>query len=444
MFKALAVIAILHTSAYASLEVPQIAPPAELVTGDYAEGTMTRLGDAEVAEFLPWAQNAHNQLNRALTQARSIPLRDRLYHIERAVKAVITRSGDRQYQMFMRFALNRGMLLVDELEKNMDMEEIGSQENALDILQRSIQIGLSFYESDLNFQNRAQAGSTATKLNYAQFGTAFMQGMYPGVVNVLDATAQYRLLYKLVEMVNWDLSRDSEAARYAEVIVEAYELGQDIPETPETDDKLNLRLIRRLNGLRIINVQSAAPLSSTNPDNRSATDTGVQISNIQAIKNPKIGEFLIDADSGSTDGICRALGFQRTIPGSIEKDGSIPSNNFIIGVNAEGKPGSFKQVTSQSGVWVKSITCSGRISTPSREVVSIAYPRANGLLYSTQSNANGVCISQGYSYGLTGYSLDGSIYGTAIVVNNVGEVIKAEQITRETGHVIKAVVCVKE
>ncbi|MFO0004967.1 MAG: hypothetical protein ACK559_27940, partial [bacterium] len=195
--------------------------------------------DAEVAEFLPWAQNAQNQLNRAMKQAQSIPLRERLPHIERAVRSVVSRSEGRQYQMFMRYALNRGLLLVDELEKNSDMDEIGAQESALDLLQRSIQIGLSFYESDLNFQRRAQAGDTATVLENARFATAFMQGMYPGVVNVLDATAQYRLLYKLVEMVNWDLSRDADAAKYAETIVEAHEMTVDLPEQALNNDKDN-------------------------------------------------------------------------------------------------------------------------------------------------------------------------------------------------------------
>lgn len=242
-------------------EIPQISIPQELASGEFAEGTLTQLTDAEVAEFLPWAQNAQNQLNRAIKQSQSLPLRERLNHIERAARSVVSRSEGRQYQMFMRFALNRGLLLVDELEKNVDMEEIGSQESALDIIQRSIQIALSFYESDLNFQRRAQSGDTTTKLSYAGFGASFMQGMYPGVINVLDATAQYRLLYKLVEMVNWDLSRDAEAARYAEHIVEAHEMLQDLPQIPLNDDRSNLRLIRRLNSLKIIEVRNQSSTS---------------------------------------------------------------------------------------------------------------------------------------------------------------------------------------
>ncbi len=236
---------------HAAPELPRLSVPSELSSGEFAEGTITRLSPTEVAEFLPWAQNARNQLNRALTQSRGLPLRDRMPLLERAVQAVVSRSGNRQYQLLMRFALNRGLLLVEELEKSIDMRAIGSLESGLDILQRSINVALAFYESDLAFQQRAQADQNTTVIPHARFGSAFMQELLPGVLNVLDAKAQYRLMYKLVEMVNWDLSRDAEANRHAETIVEAYEMSQDLPSTPSTDDKTNLRQMRRLNSLRI-------------------------------------------------------------------------------------------------------------------------------------------------------------------------------------------------
>jgi len=65
-------------------ELPRVPVPEGLENGAYAEGTMTRLAPEEVAGFLPWAQNARNQLNRALAQARTLPLRDRPAHIDRA------------------------------------------------------------------------------------------------------------------------------------------------------------------------------------------------------------------------------------------------------------------------------------------------------------------------------------------------------------------------
>lgn len=244
--------------------LPTIKTPDELSAGAFAEGTITRLSSAEVAEFLPWAQNARNQLNRALTQVAQLPLRERLPVLERVARAVVAQSGPRQYQLLMRFALNRGLLLVDELERSTDMSAIGAIENALDLVQRSITVALRFYESDLAFQQRAVSDTHAVTIPHAQFGRAFMQELYPAVVNVLDAGAQYRLLYKLVEMVNWDLSRDAEANVFAEIIVEAYELTQDLPAVPSGDDKTNLRYVRRLNSLRIVSLEGFnAQISST-------------------------------------------------------------------------------------------------------------------------------------------------------------------------------------
>jgi len=154
--------------------------------------------------------------------------------------------------MFMRFALNRGLLLVGELRQHADLSALGTHENAIDIIQRSINVGLAFYESDLAFQERLQRGEGDVPMVHARFGVAFMTGMHAGILNVLDATAQYRLLYKMVEMANWDLARDENAVRYADTIVEAHELISAAPENPARSDVDNLRLIRQLNTLRIM------------------------------------------------------------------------------------------------------------------------------------------------------------------------------------------------
>ena len=267
----------LSFSARADTSLPRIHAPEELVTGDFEEGVITQISPAEIAEFLPWAQNAQNQLTRALNTTRSIPLRDRLPHLEHAVKSVVNLSGSRQYQMFMRFALNRGLLLVSEMSKTMDMTQIGAQENALDLLQRSIQVALSFYESDLSFQNRSHNGNSSVQLSYARFGLSFKSALYYGVINVLDAKAQYRLMHKLVEMTNWDLSRDAHASTYADSIVEAYDMLEDLRDNFPEDARSNLRLIRRLNSLKILTLSSplglnfgAGGVSTSNQHNRLA------------------------------------------------------------------------------------------------------------------------------------------------------------------------------
>jgi hypothetical protein len=235
-----------------AVDLPLVQVPEELVSGDFSEGTRTRLSQNEVSQFYPWLQNAKYELDKAAKDIRTMPLRERLSHLENAVRSAVQISGNRQYQIFMRFALNRGLLLVEELRRHANMNSLGAQENALDILDRSITVGLAFYESDLAFQERAQRGESAVLMVHARFGVAFMNRVHAGVLNVLDATAQYRLLYKLVEMANWDLSRDQDAIRYADIIVEAHNLMTGLPEQPAATDAQNLVMIRNLNTLEIM------------------------------------------------------------------------------------------------------------------------------------------------------------------------------------------------
>lgn len=442
-YKLLAVLALSFSlQALAQVSLPRIDAPEELTGGTFEEGTITRISDAEIAEFLPWAQNAQNQLNRALNTARSMPLRDRLPHIERAVKSVVNRSGSRQYQMFMRFALNRGLLLVSEMQSHMNMEEIGAQENALDILQRSIQVALSFYESDLSFQNRAQNGEASTVLSYARFGLLFKDNLLAGVINVLDAKAQYRLMYKLVEMTNWDLSRDAHANSFADSIVEAYELLQDLPAEPVADDRAGLRLIRRLNALKLLTLSApSAPGRGSVGGSSTGSTPGVSSSQIVNLTVPKIDSVLFSGTS-SEAGICRALGYDTGIPGSAEKKDNI--NGFALEVGSEGKAIKMVPVNSSTGFYVAAVTCAGtRSQQRALDVVRLNVPRLNDMLYSHTSDAAGVCISQGYASGVPGtHNLD-NVNTTALVMNGRGEVVRAEPVNSSTGFYIAGITCIR-
>lgn len=448
----LSLTATLSFAAFAqTIELPRVNVPQELSSGEFAEGTITRLTAAEVAEFRPWAQNARNTLNRALTQAQSLPLRQRLPHIERAARNVVSRSGSRQYQMLMRFALNRGLLLVDELERNIDMNQIGSQENALDLILRSITVALSFYESDLTFQERAQEGDDAIIIPHARFATAFMQGMYPGVVNVLDATAQYRLLYKLIEMVNWDLSRDAHAARYAESIVEAYEMGQDLPEQPEGDDRSNLILVRRLNSLKVINLRVAATAAQAQNTNEADANTSASPrlpvrQAVEVISTPKIDNQFIAAAS-DINGTCIALGFESGLAGSVQGYNDV--NTLAVRIAADGRPSSATVLTqwASGSNYITRITCVNRVTRARAwSIVQLNNPVESSLRYYHTSHADGVCKRQGHSRGLPGYYSYNDVNGQAAVVTLDSEIVRVEHLIQwaSGSNYITRALCVRE
>lgn len=254
--KPLFTIALLATLSFSAIAaetktLPQIEPPRELVdaNSEFAEGTITRLSSQDVAVFLPWAQNAQKVLSKALVDIETMPIQSQVDHLTGVMQSVVRQSGQKNYQLFMRFALNRGMLLSQELLREADLKEPGTLENALDIQVQAIKIALDVHESDLQYQRRVANGNQATNLDYALFGVKFGSAMLKSIQSVLDASAQFRLLYKTLEMVNWDLSRDAMAIEFADVIVEIYNTLSTMNEHPANNDPQNVAAIRRLNVL---------------------------------------------------------------------------------------------------------------------------------------------------------------------------------------------------
>lgn len=127
-----------------SISLPDVRAPRELVEADseFVEGTITRLNKKDVEQFLPWAQNAQNVLNKALIDISSMPVDEQVRYLEVVIKSVVRNSGSKNYQLFMRFSLNRGLLLVKELLNEVSIKDPSILENALDIQIKSIRVAL--------------------------------------------------------------------------------------------------------------------------------------------------------------------------------------------------------------------------------------------------------------------------------------------------------------
>ena len=231
--------------------LPDVPAPRELteVGSEYAEGTITRMSDQDVSVFVPWAQNAQSVLTKALKDVETMTVQQQVRHLTAIIKSVVKNSGQKNYQLFMRFALNRTLLLVQELTLQSDWNTPGTVENVLDIQIKGINLALQFYESDLAYQRRANRGNDSVNLSYALFGSAFGRTMLASIQNITDASAQYRLLYKTLEMINWDFSRDSIAIEFSDTIVEIYNTLNTLNEQPTNNDFESVLAIRRLNVL---------------------------------------------------------------------------------------------------------------------------------------------------------------------------------------------------
>ena len=250
----------LMSFAQAKPRLPHVQPPRELVevSSEFSEGTQTNLSHKDIEVFLPWAQNAERTLKKALSDIKTLPISEQIRHLDNVMKFVVRQSVTKNYQTFMRFSLNRALLLVQELQRFASTSELGISENILDIQIRSINVAISFFESDLAFQKRTHAGNNTVELSYAKFGLTFAHEMTTATNSVFNAPAQYRLLYKIYEILNWDLSRDSEALNYSEQIVEFYNtLNLLDSENPSNSERDNLNKIRKLSVLQATHKEAA-------------------------------------------------------------------------------------------------------------------------------------------------------------------------------------------
>ena len=227
-------------------KLPDVKKPAELSSGEFEEGTLVSLTEDEVETFEVWAINLESLLYQSLKDSMNKPINERVEFIENEIKNIVRSSGKKKYQTLMRFALNRGMLLNKILLDESDINVRGTVENQIDILVKSIDIAREFYQSDLDFHMQVQSLDDPVQIQYAQFGLRFARKMFFAAINIFDASAQYRVLYKILEMLNWDIVQDSHSILYSEVIIDIYRLLESFDEMNVIDDQLNLKRVRQM------------------------------------------------------------------------------------------------------------------------------------------------------------------------------------------------------
>lgn len=247
-----------YSLASSPYNLPQVSAPRELVEADseFREGTVTKLTAKDVERFIPWAQNAENILTKALEDSNNMGLPDRVTYLQQKIQSVVRSSGTKSYQTLMRFSLNRGLLLIKELLNETVPTQPGVYENAVDIMDNTIKIALKFYQSDLTFQNSIQDGAQTVVYSQADFGINFFNAVYKSVISVADASAQFRLLYKAYEMLNWDLARDENALEYSEEIERIFYVINPMDEHSSQDDTFNIKRVRELNRLNDLELKT--------------------------------------------------------------------------------------------------------------------------------------------------------------------------------------------
>ncbi len=241
------------SSAMAQQQLPKLTQPLELQSGAYAEGTNTQLTLEEIQTIQPWATNAKKDIDEALEDAKNMPIVKRVTFLTNEIKSIVSESGGKKYQMLMRYALNRGMLLVDMIDQessNYSARPTGVLENKLDILERTMQVAKKFWEDDLAYENRVASGDRSNRNDYEKFGIILGRELIQAAKNIFDVSAQYRVLYKAFEMMAWDLyqsaKRDENARLITLIDKNLKRLGNG---TASFDDTVNVDNVRQLKRL---------------------------------------------------------------------------------------------------------------------------------------------------------------------------------------------------
>ncbi len=230
---------LLMSSSFAALatDLPQIHKPAELEAGEFAEGTLTTLNTQEIGDYIPWANNAKKLLQDALTDSKRLRLEEKVEFLKNEIKSVVRESSPKKYQMLMRFALNRGLLLADIVERETEYKDPGMILNEIAILKTAIKTSFEFYESDLEFQKKVSEGKGTVVVPQADLGLMLAQRMLKISPEIFDASAQYQFMKKTFEMLNWDLSQDADSKKYAEQIVDIYKFTSKMPANAKNDEE---------------------------------------------------------------------------------------------------------------------------------------------------------------------------------------------------------------
>lgn len=188
--------------------LPVITKPAIL-----QEGTQRDLTVAQIAELLPWAKNSKSLLIDLVESTQALSTDDKIERLFEGVKSVVGESAPKNSELLMRYTLNRSLILVETLNKEMDPAAVGSADVKIRVLKLSIAMALKCFDADMANLTNQKA------LPFATFGVDYFNFLTELNKSIFDASSQYQIQRTSLEWLQWDLYRDLNNASYAPQIV---------------------------------------------------------------------------------------------------------------------------------------------------------------------------------------------------------------------------------
>lgn len=228
--------------AFASEETRQIEIPYAL-----QEGLETSLTDAQIQELLPWAYNTRDILSDLLDRVSQLPVSERNSRLKYEINDVVLKSAPKQTELFMRYILNRAVLVNDILTREHKGNQIGLEDLRYTMFKRSIQMALKYYKSDIelltgNVQNNLEL--------FSSFGFEYAKFLREIDNSIIDASAQFAVSRLVLELLHYDLFRDINRNKYSAQIVRIKSfLDSNIPKEPSERASVNIKYIKEMKAL---------------------------------------------------------------------------------------------------------------------------------------------------------------------------------------------------
>jgi hypothetical protein len=165
---------------------------------------------------------------------------------------------------------------------------------------------------------------------------------------------------------------------------------------------------------------------------------------IHVLQNPRVAGHLLAGDSDE-NGACRALGFERGVPGSaeleeFEKDGW----KFTLKISREGHGAQFGYSDTDGGYFFSKLAClNKRRDLPGERNVLARRPTYPGsrMVFSASSDRDGVCKALGHEKFAGAEILSADAVGQVVAVDREGRVAGGDYLGDQDGFWIFKLVC---
>jgi hypothetical protein len=267
LLKLAATLALISTISFASILkaddiiLPVITKPAAL-----QEGTQRILTKDQIAELLPWAQNSQVYLKDLLESVELLSSVEKAEKLSDGIKVVVTEVSSKNSELFMRYVLNRALVINETISEEVNQDDVGAADVKLRVLISSIKMALKYYDSDLQTLTKNQ------NPDFAVFGLEYFNFLNNLNNSIFDASAQYAIQKTSLEWFQWDLYRSLNNQAFAPQIIKINNALKTFPAKNINDAKAlsNIRQMKRLvSSMKINDVSLAALKSISNVGNSS-------------------------------------------------------------------------------------------------------------------------------------------------------------------------------